>query len=608
MSPSIRGFLYERLALAGCLTLSSCGGGSGGDGSHGNTAKDAIPFLVRATFVGAGVTPSAGDRLQLFLSEDVSLVAGRLVDDLDFALSNGASLGNVVTAPSLKNARTIELTLGANPSFTPGVSTIDFGSANDGVRDQTGNFATTNIARAIELGDRNDPVVSAITLSAVGSLLNGTGPAGGTLQVPTSGFTIDLDHIDGSSAIDTSHTVIVSSVVVSVNGTNRQAGLDLADAFTRTSTAATSSFLVPATVTLPVGDFEITAYVFDVSGMVSVAATFRGRAQTPLDTLRPFETTVNPTQLWFIDTSRDVESYTINVLNFITPAQVDNRANGRSDLEDLLHAVGLHSTSPIPNVSGSKNSNEVVMDAFKSSVIKHLNTLFLGANITFTFTRPAAWPGGSQIAYHAVAFSQISLAGAEDATGRTGLHGVAIFNPNNTAQEDDTLIAFAGNQRLGVFLHTVINDGLIAHPTTLFRTTFDPFTAARFGTAIGNEGNDGLRLIGTLIDGRTTSIANAVVRFAKFAAVILAHECGHSVGLVANGPMPLGLYGDNATDFPVFPASAADGHIKMPASLFPGISENIMTPAFDFDSALAPETQFNSLNRAYLLERVVVGK
>ena len=33
-----------------------------------------------------------------------------------------------------------------------------------------------------------------------------------------------------------------------------------------------------------------------------------------------------------------------------------------------------------------------------------------------------------------------------------------------------------------------------------------------------------------------------------------------------------------------------------------------MTPAFDFDSALAPETQFNSLNRAYLLERVVVGK
>ena len=42
-------------------------------------------------------------------------------------------------------------------------------------------------------------------------------------------------------------------------------------------------------------------------------------------------------------------------------------------------------------------------------------------------------------------------------------------------------------------------------------------------------------------------------------------------------------------------------------SLFPGVSESIMSPAFDFDSALAPETQFNSLNRAYLRERVLVN-
>ena len=102
-------------------------------------------------------------------------------------------------------------------------------------------------------------------------------------------------------------------------------------------------------------------------------------------------------------------------------------------------------------------------------------------------------------------------------------------------------------------------------------------------------------------------MANALVRLAQFAAVILAHECGHSVGLVANGVMPTGLYGAQAEAFKVFPASAADGHIKMPPSLFPGLSENIMTPGFDFDSALAPETRFNSLNRAYLLQRVIVN-
>ena len=147
----------------------------------------------------------------------------------------------------------------------------------------------------------------------------------------------------------------------------------------------------------------------------------------------------------------------------------------------------------------------------------------------------------------------------------------------------------------------------MAHPTTTFRTTFDPFTGSRHGTPIGDHPDDGLRLLGTLSDSRASSIDAAIRRIARFAAVILAHECGHSVGLVMNGAMPAGLYGNDTVNFPVFPASASNGHIKMPASLFPGASENIMSPAFNFDAALAPETQFNTLNRAYLREHVLVN-
>ena len=156
-------------------------------------------------------------------------------------------------------------------------------------------------------------------------------------------------------------------------------------------------------------------------------------------------------------------------------------------------------------------------------------------------------------------------------------------------------------------MHTIINDGLIAHPTTQFRVTFDPFTPARFGTPIGDDPTDKERLKLEVFDARSTQIVNALTRMARFAAVILAHECGHSMGLVANGAMPTGLYGNDSVNFAVFPSDAADGHIKMPASLFPGVSENIMSPAFDFDSALAPDTQFNSLNRAYLREFVLVN-
>ena len=112
----------------------------------------------------------------------------------------------------------------------------------------------------------------------------------------------------------------------------------------------------------------------------------------------------------------------------------------------------------------------------------------------YTFTRPGPWPGGASRSYSSVGFSQIALSGSASEDGRSGTLGVAIFNTNNTNQEDDTLIEFHDGQRLGVFLHTIINDGLTSHPTTLFRTTFDPFTPARFGTPIGNEGNDGHRL------------------------------------------------------------------------------------------------------------------
>jgi hypothetical protein len=341
--------------------------------------------------------------------------------------------------------------------------------------------------------------------------------------------------------------------------------------------------------------------------MISDPQIFTGRARTADDALLPFETTVNPSQVWFIDTSRDIESYSVNLFDFVTPARINDGANGRPDVEDLLLGLGLLSLTPIANVSGSKHSNQVVMDLFRGEILLQLNTLHAGANITFTFTSPGAWVGGISVPYRLHGFSRIALAGAEDASGTSGTLGVAIFDPNNRTQDDDTAVAYAGSQRLGVFLHTLVNDGLIAHPTTLFRSTYDPFTAGRFGTPIGEDPSDGARLLGTLTDGRTTDIVNAIHRMARFAAVILAHECGHSVGLVMNGAMPAGLYGDRAESFPVFPAPAADGHIKMPASLFPGVAENIMSPAFDFDAALAPETQFNSLNRAYLREHVLAG-
>ena len=111
MPPSVHGFL----TIATFLALASCDSGGGGGGSPGPGAKpDAIPTMIAATFVGTTSTPSAGDQLQLFLSEDATLVPDLLLTDLDVVLSDG-SLGDVTIPPTLKNKRTIVMEVELEP-------------------------------------------------------------------------------------------------------------------------------------------------------------------------------------------------------------------------------------------------------------------------------------------------------------------------------------------------------------------------------------------------------------------------------------------------------------------------------------------------------------
>ncbi len=586
-----------------CLIF-ACSGGGGGSSSRRSAGPDVAPLLVSVTFIGASATPQSGDKLLLLMSEDV-LVVGTPLTNTDVVLSSG-SLGNVTLSPSLANPRTVELTLGPGVAFTPDTTTMALSNDCDAIQDTSGNLAQAGSAVVIRHGDGDNPTISNLTLSGVHALLNGTGPAGGTLQVPVNGFTIDLTHADATTAVDPSRTIVVADIDVDVDGATRQAGLNLTDALTISGDATTSSLLVPAAVVFSPGAVELTVYVVDVSGMISTPQTFDLLSRLPNDTVRPFETTVNPSQVWYLDLSRDIEWYSVDIVHPSLPVSVNPGANGRPDVEDLFLALGLLSSTPIPNVQGSLDSNEVVLNRFMSELLQELSNLHPGVNITFVDVPSVVFPPGvDSLPYNTFELSQICIAGSESDTGTTGTLGVALFDPNNVYQDNNCLTDYGGLQRLGVFLHTVINEGFLSSAISTFRTTYDPFTSARGGNAIGNMVNDGLRLTGQLSDSRTTEIDLAIQRMVRFTAVITAHECGHSVGLVANGPMPQGLYGNDPVNFPVFPSSAADGHIKMPTSVFPGSAENIMSPVFDFDTTLSPLTRFNSLSLAYLREQVL---
>ena len=585
--------------LAGMLLvlLAACGGGGGGGGSSA-----AAPAIVTASFSGAGAVPAPGDELVLAFSRTIVLETGRLLTDEDVTLAAGDSLGDVTNPPTVLSSNTLSVTLGPGVDLTPGSSTIALAAGNDVVGGI--NAAPSAAGQPVTIGtsDGVPPTVSDVTIADIDDDLNGTGAAGGTLQVPVNGWELDLSYVD-NSAIATAQTVITADVPVTVSGSAQAAGTNLTPFLTEQSATNTKAkYLVPASVQLPQTAVTLTVIVADVSGLASTPTQFSFSVRAFSAALQPFETTAHPSQVWFVDFSRDLESYATVPNGGVVAVDVVPGANGASDFEDLMLVLGLTSTTPIADVQSGMDSNEVVLDRLKSSMLADLDDFFSDANVTFTLTQPpGSFNGNANVTYASLGYSAISVAGSADETGTSGILGLAIFDPSNTAQNDNRLIDLGG-QRLGVFLHTIIRAEMLGPAITNFRTTYDRFTPDFGGTPIGEAAQDGDRLLGLVGDQREADIDLALAELARFTATVTAHECGHSVGLVTNGPMPVGLYGNDTANFP----GSADGHISN-FNLFPPGSTNIMSPGLSYTTATSPDTAFNSLNLAYLQEQIFYG-
>ncbi|MCA8951476.1 MAG: hypothetical protein KDE27_18355 [Planctomycetes bacterium] len=581
-------------ALAALALFAGCSSGGGGG------APNAAPTIVAAAYVGGG-TPQAGETLLLTFSEDVAVRASTLLTDADVTLSGGGTLGDVTAVPTATNARSITVTLGSGVTFTPGTTTITLSAANDAIADATGKLGEAGTAVVIGTSDGVAPTLSNVTIAAIDGELNGTGTAGGTLQVPPNGWTIDLTFADNTGVTATNAVITANVSVATTTAGTQAAGANLVPVLTlQGSSATTASFLVPTTVTFPGTAFTLSCTVVDDTGLASSAVTFAATSRAFVDPLRPFETAVNPSQVWFLDFTRDVESFSTSSITGGVSVDVSTGANGVSDFEDILRIIGLNATVPVAqNGACVGGVNAKAQDVYKANLLADLATLYSGANIGFTLTQPAGSFGSqSSLSYNSFGYSQISVAGSASSPG---VLGVAIFDESNTTQDDDTLTDFGGI-RLGIFLHTIADAGLGPPAASAFRMTFGGLAPALGGTPLGGDADDCQRLDGAVNDSRKTLLDTALADFARFTAVIIAHECGHSMGLVQNGAMPNGLYGNDTGNFP----GSSDGHIRN-TSLFPAGATNVMSPSLTYSSTVNPLSTFNSLNLAYLREQVFYG-
>ena len=102
---------------------------------------------------------------------------------------------------------------------------------------------------------------------------------------------------------------------------------------------------------------------------------------------------------------------------------------------------------------------------------------------------------------------------------------------------------------------------------------------------------------------RYNDLYTAADALGRAVAAILAHEVGHSIGLVANGPPPTGLFGGET--------NAAFAEYWTDPYHLDTVGNNIMVAAMSYTVMQYRGSRaltFNELNMAYLLERILLTR
>jgi len=266
--------------------------------------------------------------------------------------------------------------------------------------------------------------------------------------------------------------------------------------------------------------------------------------------------------------------------------------NGRADFIDDLILLGLYNEEA-PEVS------QWVAELVKERVLVNLREFYYIAE-DGSHNEDSPEIEFSLDSSHCA--SAIAIGGADPAGGYT--LGRAYFDWGNQNREDDTAPA------LGVFSTNLIR--FYINTSYSFQELFDPFIPCR-GNPVGTLAIDSTVMSDSFEPGaegnseeeeqRYQDLFNAVDAFGRAIAAILAHEIGHSVGLVANGPPPGGLFGGETN-------AEFTGYWTDPYHI-DTLGNNIMEAAMSFTVMQyrgSEALRFNELNTAYLRERILLEK
>jgi hypothetical protein len=440
---------------------------------------------------------------------------------------------------------------------------------SSGPRRTTGNWFPQDRTARFRTGLLNDTTAPAVTATLNG--IHASRTSG--LVVPPSGFTIDVTVTDNGSQWPD-----MGSVAVQLSGAGPAPG---ADTLLAAATVGYGTFRVqvPAANALPAGAWNLTVRVADLSGNIGTTSVLPFSVAQPTGAMQPFE---RPQVVW-------------------VRTDLDRDGNQRADFDDDMLRLGF--ATPGDPLGTNAWLRRVVLDGVlaKASLLYGRGPRgepLDSGSVALRFTTRA--PIG-------IVHMQMALGGLDPEGNRTrtygdessGVLGRAYYDyRNGNPSERNT----SNSPGLGVFpaemwlYQTRIHLQVWPSYSTSFAQRFRPLCPDMGGTPAGAHALDAAVLRAdfnyttatTAQRARWQTVMDAADDWASVIGIILAHEVGHSVGLVAPGASPNGLFGD---------ASLHD--------TYAGATE-VMAPSVGYEAMTTLDYSFRDIDLAYLRQRVLL--
>lgn len=437
-----------------------------------------------------------------------------------------------------------------------------------GLRELSGNWLDGDATSTFRIGTSVDSTPPVVSLTLNGTLAEHRQ----NMVVPPNGFTVDVHVYDPDFSVD------MGSVEVMLTGVDPVPGVDR---IFELSTVGLSdlSYSVPVTDALNAGAFTVQVRASDLSGNSSLSEPLDFNVRIPTASVLPFE---KVQVVW-------------------ARFDLDRDGNGRADFEDDLLRLGLVAEGdPV-------GSNTYLLEVISDGIMSQANQLF-GRSPTGSVLDQDSVPirlthrepyGVPHMQLSVGGFDPEGIANRSYGDESSGILGRALYDYRNSRVNERNI---SGRPGLGVFptemflFQANIHEAIYPSFLTTFGQRFINLVPQMGGTPAGSHLLDGIVLdpefdvVEASAEERARYLAvfEAADDWATVIGVILAHEIGHSTGLVAPGPSPSGLHGDSSLH------NALSG------------ATEVMSPFVSYTTMVLQPHTFRVLNLAYLRQRLLL--